>query len=84
MSIVNPVPEILDKAKKSPDCAFSIVIPMLGKAEPAATSVPVDPVKKLLVKVTALLDVPDAIRVLTVSVLLSNSAEYPNCSISML
>ena len=75
---------MLDKAKKSPDWAFSIVIPIEGKAEPAATLVPEAPVKNVLAKVTALLEVPEAITELTVSVLLSSWAVYPNCSSSML
>ena len=73
-SIVNPVPEILDKAKKSPAWAFSKVIPILGKkaeVDPPSSEVPV---KKACWNVTALLDVPDAIAVFTVSVLLSSSA----------
>ena len=65
---------MLDKAKKSPDCAFSIVIPIFGKyaeVDPPSAEVPV---KKACWNVTALLDVPDAIAVFTVSVLLSSSA----------
>ena len=64
---------MLDKAKKSPDWAFSIVIPIEGNAEPAETLVPEAPVKNVLAKVTALLEVPEAITELTVSVLLSSS-----------
>ena len=41
---------MLDKVKKSPDCAFSIVIPIEGKTELAPTLVFAAPVKKVLVK----------------------------------
>lgn len=47
ISISNPVPEILDKKNSSPAVIFSIVIPMVGRAEPADTLVPLDPVKGL-------------------------------------
>ena len=75
ISISKPVPDILDKKNSSPADIFSIVIPIVGKAEPADILVPVDPVKKLLVKVTDLVEVVEAITEFTVSVLLSNSAE---------
>ena len=86
MSISKPVPVIFDKVKKSPDEAFSIVIPIEGKTELAATLVPDCPVKKLSVKVTDFVEVPLAINPpleaaalpRLVSVLLSNSAKYPS------
>ena len=53
---------------------FSIVIPIVGKAEPAAISVPVWPVKNDWAKVTDLVEVVDAITSFTVSTLLSSSA----------
>ena len=73
---------ILDNVKKSPDWAFSIVIAIDGNTELAATLVPVCPVKKLWVKLTAFCDKPEAIKPPAlapelpklVSVLLSNSA----------
>ena len=40
ISMLNPLPVIEDKAKKSPLCAFSIVIPIDGKTELAETLVP--------------------------------------------
>ena len=76
---------MFDKAKKSPDCAFSIVMPIDGKTVLSATPVPVEPVKKLFVNVTDLVDVPEAIKPFVapalprlVSVLLSYSAVYPS------
>jgi len=75
ISISKPVPDILDKKNSSPAVILSIVIPIVGKAEPAETPVPVDPVKKLFAKVTDLVEVVEAITEFTVSVLLSNSAE---------
>ena len=74
ISIENPVELIDDKEKKSPDCAFSMTIPIVGNAEPAETLVPLKPVKNLSVNVTALVDVPEAITELTVSTLLFNVA----------
>ena len=73
---------MLDKVKKSPDCAFSIVIPIDGNTELAGTLVPVCPAKKLLVKTTDFVEVPEAINPPAdapalprlVSVLLSSSA----------
>ena len=73
---------MFERAKKSPDCPFSIVMPIDGKTEFAAMLVPDCPVKKLFVKVTDLVEVPDAINPPAdapalprlVSVRLSNSA----------
>ena len=59
-SISKPVPDIYDKTKKSPCDWFSIVIPIDGKTEFAATLVPDWPVKKLLVKDIDFVEVPDA------------------------
>ena len=74
ISISKPVPEMFDKKNSSPALIFSIVIPIVGKAEPAAMLVPLCPVKKELVKVTDLVEVVEAIAVFTVSTLLSSSA----------
>ena len=73
---------MFDNTKKSPCDWFSIVIPIDGKTELAATLVPDWPVKKLLVKVTDFVEVPEAINPPAeapalprlVSVLLSKSA----------
>ena len=46
-----PAPLGPKRAKKSPDCPFSIVMPIDGKTEFAAMLVPDCPVKKLCVKV---------------------------------
>ena len=74
ISISKPVPEILDKKNSSPAVIFSIVIPIVGKAEPAETLVQLCPVKKELVKVTDFVEVVEAITSFTVSTLLSSSA----------
>ena len=50
ISILKPLPVIEDKAKKSPLCAFSIVIATDGKTVLSATPVPVEPVKKCICK----------------------------------
>ena len=64
ISISKPVLEILDKKNSSPALIFSIVIPIVGNAELAATSVPLNPVKKDWAKVTDLVEVVEAIAVL--------------------
>ena len=69
------MPEILDKKNSSPADIFSMVIPIVGKAELALTLVPVAPVKNEFVNVTDFVDVVEAITVFTVSTLLSSSAE---------
>ena len=66
---------MLDNSKKSPLCIFSIVIPIVGKALPTLTEVLAAPVKKLFINVTDFCDVPDAIALIGVSVLLSKLAE---------
>ena len=51
-----------------------MVTPIVGKADPAETLVPLDPVKNDWAKVTDLVEVVEAIAVFTVSTLLSSSA----------